>query len=721
MSKPNRLAREKSPYLLQHANNPVDWYPWGEEAFAAARAADKPIFLSVGYSTCHWCHVMERESFEKDAVAEVMNDLFINVKVDREERTDVDRVYMAFVQGTTGSGGWPMSVWLTPELKPFYGGTYYPPDDRYGRPGFASLCKRIGELWTERKGEIRVSGDRVIEQMQKAEGPPDGPQLTDLWARLRRDRGVFETGYRVFLQLFDDEMGGFGKAPKFPRPVTHNFLFRHFARGGPEDAAQMVLATNWHMANGGMYDHLGGGFHRYSVDRYWHVPHFEKMLYDQAQLVASYVESVQVSGDQEFGRVARATCDYVLRDLTDQKTGGFFSAEDADSLDPARGEKREGAFYVFTQAEIDAALDERESKVFSAWYGARPEGNADDPHGELTGRNVLHVAMGPRDLEEHVGVEVAEAEGLLASAAGKMLALRNRRPRPHLDDKILTAWNGMMIGALARAHQVLGEPRYLEAATRAAEFAASTLWDKGARRLWRRYRDGEAAIEGYLDDYAQLAGGLIDLYEAGFDPRWLLLAEDLAGAMVERFEDAEAGGFYATSGADPSVLLRLKDDYDGAEPSGNSMAALALLRLGHMLDRPEWIKKAQAVFRFFSARLKEAPHAMPQMLVAVDFDWEPPMQIVIAGERGERHTEELLKQVRGGFVPHKVVLLADERGLAALGARLPWFAGMGRAGGAAAAYVCRDHVCERPVTMPHELAGLLQARVIADATEGAGE
>jgi hypothetical protein len=704
----NRLAAEKSPYLLQHANNPVDWHPWSEEAFAKARAEGKPIFLSIGYSTCHWCHVMERESFENPDVAQVMNELFVNVKVDREERPDVDRVYMAFVQGTTGGGGWPMSVWLTPELEPFFGGTYFPPDDRGGRPGFVSLCRRIGQLWTERRADLVTSGEQVIEQMRDNEARLGEPTLLD--------ESVNELAFKVFRQLFDAELGGFGKAPKFPRPVVHNFLFRHFARGGSVDAAHMVLGTLWQMSNGGMYDHLGGGFHRYSVDRFWHVPHFEKMLYDQAQLVVSYVDAFQVSGDDLFAKVARSTCDYVLRDLTSAPHGGFYSAEDADSLPPgaAGGENKEGAFYVWTKQELDAALGP-DAEAFCTYYGVREAGNADDPHGELTGQNILHVSMALAELAKRIDKTPEDTEALLERARAKLLAIRATRPRPHLDDKVLTAWNGMMIGALARAGSVLGEPRYVEAAARAARFLESALWDPASKTLHRRWRDGERAVEGYLDDYASFIAGLIDLYEATFDLALLRLAETVADEMIRRFHDDKDGGFFATSGTDPSVLLRLKEDYDGAEPSGSSVAAHALLRLGELLDRADFTKAAQGTLRCFSARLKEAPHALPQMLVALDHDRHGAVQIVIAGERGDARTTALIREANRAFLPARLLILADQAARRELGARLGWIAAMGPIDGEPAAYVCKERSCDRPVTSTAELAAALPRR---DLPEG---
>ncbi|HEX2569617.1 MAG TPA: thioredoxin domain-containing protein [Polyangia bacterium] len=701
---PNRLIHEKSPYLLQHAHNPVDWYPWGEEAFQRARAEDKPIFLSIGYSTCHWCHVMERESFENPDIARLMNEHYVNIKVDREERPDVDQIYMAFVQATTGGGGWPMSVFLTPELKPFFGGTYFPPEDRYGRRGFASLLGHIANVWRERRDDLRRSGDSVIAALTKSVGQAEASELLD--------RGVLTEGFRVFRAGFDTGSPGFGEAPKFPRPVVLNFLLRYFDRTGDPEAAEMVLANLVAMARGGIHDHLGGGFHRYSVDRYWHVPHFEKMLYDQAQLVGSLVEMYQLCGAPELATIARSTIEYVLRDLRDAGTGGFYSAEDADSpVAPGSRERAEGAFYVFTQEEIEQELGQPLAALFCHHYGIEPDGNAEDPHGELRGKNVLHQVHTLGETAEHFSRDRTEVEAMLAEGRARLLAYRNRRPRPHLDDKILTAWNGLMISALARAATVLGEPRYLEAATQAARFFAERMWrpegegpgtGKGGV-LMRRYRDGEVAIPGFLDDYAMLVQGLIDLYEASFDLDWLELAERITDRQVALFGDPEGGAFFATSGTDASVLVRMRDDYDGAEPSGNSVAALNLARLGYLLDRQDLLKLAHGTVRFYSSRLRQQVQALPQMVVAFDFLYDSPVEVVVAGEPEEAGTAALLAGVQRHFVPRGLVIRADAKTRERLGRRLGVLAGMAPVDGHPAAYVCRDWHCERPTSDAVEL------------------
>jgi hypothetical protein len=691
--RPNRLIHEKSPYLLQHAYNPVDWYPWGEEAFRKAREEDRPIFLSIGYSTCHWCHVMERESFENPEIASSMNELFVNIKVDREERPDVDLVYMTFVQASTGSGGWPLSVWLTPDLKPFYGGTYFPPRDRWGRPGFATVLRQVGEIWAGRREEVKRSGEDITRQMRTATAP-DAAELPDSAAPYH--------AFRDFEQSFDQEHGGFGGAPKFPRASVFKFLIRYFAQTGDEEAARMVFATLLGMAHGGIYDHLGGGFHRYSVDAYWHVPHFEKMLYDQAQLATSFLDACQASGKSFFARIAHETLEYVLRDLADAETGGFYSAEDADSPAGPGGEHTEGAFYLWTAAEIDEALGP-DAELFRFYYAIQAEGNAQDPQGEPAGKNVLHVIHTIDQAAEKFGRTPAEIAAVLGRSRAKLLEMRSRRARPQRDDKIVCAWNGLMISALARASQVLGDKRYLEVALRAARFARAALWSESQATLWRRYCQGEAALEGYAEDYAFLAQGLLDLYEACFNLEWLKLADRLNARMIELFWDEASGGFFSTSGRDPSVLLRMKEDYDGAQPSPNSVAALNLLRLAEMLDRDQYRQKAGRLLEAFAGRLNQEPAAVPQMVVALMSLKHAPAQVIVAGERHEPGTESLLRTIHEAFLPNKVVLLADRSTHDELDAHLPYLRGMRPQEGHPAVYVCHHYACERPIVEPQAL------------------
>jgi len=703
----NALAREKSPYLLQHQHNPVEWYPWGEEAFAKARLENKPIFLSVGYSTCHWCHVMAHESFENAATAKLMNEHFVNVKVDREERPDVDRVYMTYVQATSGGGGWPMSVFLTPELKPFFGGTYFPPEDKYGRPGFPTVLLRLADAWEKDRDNVSATATKAIEALREYTATGSG-------AGALPGSEVLDAAYNQFARTFDEELGGFGSAPKFPRPVALNFLFRYHARQPAEArdgkvAASMALLTLRKMAAGGMHDHLGGGFHRYSVDRFWHVPHYEKMLYDQAQLAASYLEAFQITGDAQYATTARATLDYVRRDLTDP-SGGFLSAEDADSLlEHGKPEHREGAFYTWTKEELDRLLGAETAPLFHRVYGVEAQGNSpagSDPHGELGGQNTLIRRMSDAEAAKAVDRPEAEVAAQLAAARAKLFEIRAKRPHPHLDDKIITAWNGLMISAFARAAQVLDEPAYLQAAQRSAQFLKRELWKGG--NLIRSYREGASAVKGFCDDYAFLIAGLLDLYEADFDVAWLAWALELQARQDALFGDPQ-GGYFSVAEGDASILLRMKEDYDGAEPSPNSIAALNLQRLAQFTGRDEFRDRALKTLAVFADQMTKSPTAVPQFLGALDASLSKPRQIVIAGAAADPATRALLREVQAHFIPHKLLLLADgAAGQKWLGERLEFLRTVAPLDGKPAAYVCENFVCQLPVTDPAALRALLK-------------
>jgi uncharacterized protein YyaL (SSP411 family) len=705
----NRLAQEKSPYLLQHADNPVDWFPWSDEAFAKARQENKPIFLSIGYSTCHWCHVMAHESFESAEVAAVMNREFVNIKVDREERPDVDRVYMTFVQATTGGGGWPMSVWLTPELKPFVGGTYFPPEDRYGQPGFPKVLERIAAAWKQGREKISEQGTKIIAAL----GEAAVAGIVDPGHKLGAK--TLDTAYQQIARSYDAHEGGFGVAPKFPRPVTLNFLTRVYVRNPKSDsgkhALEMNLFTLRKMAAGGMHDHLGGGFHRYSVDAYWHVPHFEKMLYDQAQLAAAYLDAFQITREPLFEEVARDVLDYVRRDMT-AKDGGFFSAEDADSEIPGSLEhkKREGAFYVWGKDEVDTALG-ASAEIFNFHYAVKAEGNVPaggDPHGEFTGKNILIELGSFAATAKHFGKDEAEVREILAKARETLFALRAKRPRPHLDDKIITAWNGLMISAVARGAQVLNDPGYLEAATRAAKFLQTELYDASRKVLFRNYREGRSPVEGFADDYAFVIQGLLDLYEASFDVAWLRFAIELQETQDRLFFDGERGGYFSGAGNDPSILLRLKEDNDSAEPAASSVAALNLLRLAQTRNDAGSYERAEKTIDAFAPQIGHFASAMPQMLVALDLSLASPRQIVIAGEHESAETRALLAEVHRHFVPDKILLLADGgESQRYLEEKLEALRGMKPVGGKPAAYVCENFTCRAPVTDPAELSKLL--------------
>ncbi|MEY2492347.1 MAG: hypothetical protein QOH24_1298 [Verrucomicrobiota bacterium] len=723
----NRLAREKSPYLLQHADNPVDWFAWGEEAFTKARRENKPIFLSIGYSTCHWCHVMAHESFENDTTAQIMNREFVNIKVDREERPDVDRVYMTFVQATTGGGGWPMSVWLTPDLKPFVGGTYFPPEDRHGQPAFGKVLERIAAAWKENREKISGQGERILQALREA--TTSGQSIGKF------DLGALDVAYEEFARTFDAREGGFGGAPKFPRPVTLNFLTRFYARHRRSDSGQraleMALFTLRKMAAGGIHDHIGGGFHRYAVDAVWHVPHFEKMLYDQAQLANVYLDAFQITREPLFEVTARDTLDYVGRDMTSAE-GGFYSAEDADSpisvaavsdrrneLPPEAGAQRappqkgEGAFYVWTKREIDSALGET-AQIFDFHYGVLPDGNAlaaSDPHGEFTGKNILFERHSVAETAAHFRKTEEETGMLLAHARAELFAIRAKRPRPHLDDKIIAAWNGLMISAFARAAQVLDDAKYLETAERAAEFVRTQLYDESRKVLARNFRQGRS-VDGFADDYAFVIQGMLDLYEASFQAKWLSFAFELQATLDAEFFDEETGGYFTVTGRDPSILLRMKEDNDSAEPAASSIATLNLARMAAIRNDSELLARANKTMAAFTRQLATFPTALPQMLVALDFLSAAPRQIVLAGVKADEHGQPLLREIRRHFLPRTVLLLAD-------GGASQKFLGENRAllqmapiGGKATVYVCQNFTCHTPITDPDELAELLRKETI---------
>ena len=698
----NRLESEKSPYLLQHADNPVEWFPWGEEAFAKARQENKPIFLSIGYSTCHWCHVMAHESFEDQETADIMNREFVNIKVDREERPDVDRVYMTFVQATTGGGGWPMSVWLTPDLKPFVGGTYFPPEDRYGQLGFRKVLDKIAAAWKQNQEKISEQGDRIIAALE--EGMRSEPSDAAI------DSRAIEAAYQHFSNTFDSHEGGFGGAPKFPRPVTLNFLTRYHARDPHSEPArhalEMVLLTLRKMAEGGIHDHIGGGFHRYAVDGMWHVPHFEKMLYDQAQLAMAYLDAFQITRGPLFEKIARNTLDYVRRDMTSSE-GGFYSAEDADSLfEHGKPDHGEGAFYVWTHGEIEAALGEF-AALFEFRFGVEKDGNVaprSDPHGEFTGKNILIGRHSIAETAAAFGKTEDETRALLASAREKLFRIRSERPRPHLDDKIIVAWNGLMISAFARGAQTLDDNRYLEAALRAAEFVYSQLYDASRKRLARSFRHGRS-VDGFADDYAFVIQGLLDLYEASFDIRWLKFALELQATFDAQFFDQNAGGYFTVTGGDQAILLRMKEDNDSAEPAASSVAALNLGRLSAMRNEPGLLARAKQTVGAFARQLASFPTALPQMLVALDFIESIPGQVVVAGERNDERTRVLLRTIHHYFAPHTVLLLADGgEGQRYLGERNQALAAMTAINGQPAVYICENFTCRTPLTDPVAVA-----------------
>ncbi len=676
----NRLAAEKSPYLLQHQHNPVDWQPWGEAAFAQARKENKPIFLSIGYSTCHWCHVMERESFENPAVAEYLNQHFVSLKVDREERPDLDKIYMTAVQAISGQGGWPLSVFLTPDLKPFYGGTYYPPVSRHGLPGFLQLLNHIHQLWQSRQSDLLHSATDLYYRLSLLTKPAPA-------AGLMLTASLVHNAAAEFKDEYDPEYGGFGNAPKFPRPSQPAFLLRYGMRYLDQDAVDMVLYTCERMAAGGIHDQLGGGFSRYSVDRQWQVPHFEKMLYDNAQLAQLFLDAYLAGGEERFAQITRDILQYVLRDMTHPE-GGFYSAEDADS------EGKEGKFYCWTLAELRRLLAPAELAAAVRCFGLTEQGNFID-HSDpqpLPNQNVL----------QWVKFDLPAAEqACLMAARQTMLAARAKRVRPHLDDKVLVSWNGLMLGALARAYAVLGDEHYRSAAVKNLAFLQARLWDASTKTLYHRWREGEHDTVQLLDGYAFLLSGVIDFYEATLDAAALAFALALAETMLQKFHDPGPGGFWQCPADAVHLILRHKEDYDGAEPSGNSVATLGLLKLAAITDRADLKKAAEQNLHFFVARLQNQPQAMPFMLTALDYWLEEPKRIVVAGHPADPASRGLLRAIHSVYQPNKVVLGQQ-------GPVEPFAKTLPLAQGKPTAYVCTGKACQPPTNDPFQLKKMMQ-------------
>jgi uncharacterized protein YyaL (SSP411 family) len=672
----NRLAREKSPYLLQHAQNPVDWHPWGDEAFQKAAEEDKPIFLSIGYATCHWCHVMAYESFEDDEVADVLNKHFISIKVDREERPDVDKIYMHVCQGLTGQGGWPLSIFMTPEGKPFFAGTYFPKNGRLGLPGFLDVLNQLARMWQDEREEILKSSEAITSSIQ-----PDS-------ARDKTENVVtgetLKKGYTHLSRAFDGSWGGFGSRPKFPTPHHLTFLLRWHKRTGDARALEMVEKTLDEMRKGGIFDQIGFGFHRYSVDEKWLVPHFEKMLYDQALLAMAYMEAYQVTGKEKFAQVAREIFTYVLRDMT-APDGGFYSAEDADS------EGKEGLFYVWTPQEVKKHLGEETGDLFCRFYGVSEPGNFED------GLSIAHSRISLEAFATKEGKKPAELAEAFEEARNKLLGVRTGRVHPLKDDKVLTSWNGLMIAAFSKGHRVLGDRDYVDAARGAVRFILKNMRaDDG--RLLRRFRKGEAAYAAYLDDYAFLVWGLLELYESTFDLSYLEEAVRLNQAMMDIFWDEQGGGFYFTGKGNETLITRSKDIYDGAIPSGNSVAALNLMRLGRMTGNSDLEEKAVRLAGAFSTQLREQPIAYTQMLAALDFMVGPSLEIVIAGDPDHAETKAMIHVVRGRFLPNKVVLLRLEgKNGERLAALSPFVKDMTSAKKMPRVYVCEAYACQTPI------------------------
>jgi uncharacterized protein YyaL (SSP411 family) len=682
--KPNRLLQEQSPYLRQHAYNPVDWYPWGQEALARAKAEDKPILLSIGYSACHWCHVMERESFENETIARQMNENFVPVKVDREERPDLDQIYMDAVQVLTGRGGWPLTVFLTPDGKPFYGGTYFPPEDRHGIAGFPRVLTAIADAYHNRPADVQQNVERLTMAIAALADykPQPGEMRTDLAL----------AGARALAQSYDRAHGGIGGAPKFPNTFVFSLFLRMYAGGGEQTFGDMVHETLLKMGKGGIYDQLGGGFHRYSVDERWLVPHFEKMLYDNALLARLYLEAGCALNQPEFFRIAGETLDYILREMTSPE-GGFYSSQDADS------EGEEGRFFLWTPAELRTVLGEELAPLTARFFDVSDDGN-------FEGRNILHRTIELAEAARMFKRPLEKISASIRTARELLFYARERRVKPGRDEKILAAWNGMMISALAEGYRVLGDERFLQAAARAADFVRTGLWD--GRALRRSFKDGLARFNGYLEDYSLIVSALVDLYEASLDRHYLKFARELAEVMLERFADRENGGFFFTSDDHENLITRGKAAFDGSTPSGNSAAVMALLRLHSYSDDQRYIAEAEKTLRLFAPFMEKQPFAFSHMLEAADFFQRGPTEIVIIAEPGTTQMFEWLKGLGLMYVPNRAIFAVDPNG--ADDALLPEAAaGKKQIAGRITAYVCRERVCSPPITSLDGLKATLDA------------
>jgi hypothetical protein len=679
----NRLINETSPYLVQHAHNPVDWYPWGEEALEQSRKQDKPILLSIGYSACHWCHVMERESFENEEIARLMNENFVCVKVDREERPDLDSIYMNAVQMMTGHGGWPMTVFLTPDLKPFYGGTYYPPEDRHGMPGFPKILTAISEAYRSRRDDVAQSAEAITSELQKSNRFSASQEMLTT--------EILNLAYARLLSNYDTANGGFGAAPKFPPSMSLMYLLRHNHRTGSEEALLAVKQTLWKMASGGMYDQVGGGFARYSVDAQWLIPHFEKMLYDNALLTRIYLYAYQQTRKPFYKQIAEETLEYIIRDMTD-RTGGFYSSEDADS------EGEEGKFYAWTPSEISDLLGDA-AEPFNRYFNITERGNFEH------GKSVLNPVAPIEDFAEQVGVPVDVLRRSIKAGKAKLFEAREKRVRPGRDEKSLAAWNGLMLTAFSEAANILGRDDYRQVAIKNAEFIISNLMRDG--RLLRTYKDGRAKLNGYLEDYAYVAEGMLALYEATFELKYFEQAQSLVETMIERFWDKQEGGFFFTSSDHEELIARSKEYFDNATPSGNSVAALVMLKLGHLTANPEYQRLAVTILRTMHQVMSRYPSAVGYLLCALDFYLSEPKEIAIVGDTFSHETRLMVEEIYSRFLPNKVVAASgagDEETTRAISL----LENREMVDGKVTAYVCRNYTCLQPATTVEELAARLK-------------
>ena len=679
----NHLVHETSPYLLQHAHNPVDWYPWGDEAFQKAKSENRPILLSIGYSACHWCHVMERESFEDDKIAALMNDLFVNIKVDREERPDLDEIYMNAVQMLTGRGGWPMTVFLTPEGKPFYGGTYFPPEDRYGVPGFPKILQGVANAYREKPQDVERSVEQILAALQRMSLSTESQQPFS--------PEIIAQSAEQLAQAYDSNHGGLGKAPKFPNVGVYELFLRHYHHSKANRFLEMVTHTLIKMAQGGIYDHLGGGFHRYSVDERWLVPHFEKMLYDNAQLVRIYAEVYCVTGEPLFTQVVDETMTYLMREMLHTE-GGFYSTQDADS------EGKEGKFFVWTEKEIRQILGEEASEIFCRIYDVSEEGNFEE-------KNILHPILTLEQASKLFRRDFREIETLVSDAKGKLFQEREKRPKPFRDEKILTSWNGLMLSGFAAAIKISRHPAYLEAADRTVDFIFTKMFRD--RHLLHTYKSGTAKILGYLDDYAFLAAGLLDLFEATVNRANLDRALELAGIMLQEFWDEAGGGFFYTGRSHERLIAQSKPIFDGSIPSGNAVATHVLLRLYHYTGREDYLTHAERVLRAYYNAMENQPFGFAHMLAALDFYLQKPKEVVLVGDKKDPETAELLAKIHSQYLPNMTLQLASpDDALEKISSLL---AGKKQVGRKPTVYVCHNFTCSRPVVDWEELKPLLDA------------
>ena len=681
---PNRLIHETSPYLLQHAHNPVDWYPWGDEAFAKARAEDRPVLLSIGYSACHWCHVMEHESFEDERTAALMNERFVSIKVDREERPDLDQIYMTAVQGLTGRGGWPMTVFLTPDGRPFYGGTYYPPEDRMGMPGFPRVLLSVSDAYGRDRAQVDLQASRVaafIQEQTLLSAPADALEPS-----------ILDDAFAALAQQFDAQRGGFGGAPKFPQAMAIEYLLRYHHRTGSQPALEMAELSLRRMAAGGIYDQIGGGFHRYSVDDRWLVPHFEKMLYDNALLARSYLHGYQITGNDSYRRVVEDTLDYVRRQMQ-HADGGFFSTQDADS------EGEEGKYYVWTPGELEAAVGTDDAAIVASYYGVRPGGN-------FEGKTILTAPADPKAVASQHGISVEQLHEVINRARARMLDARDSRVPPARDDKILSAWNGLMLRTFAEAARALRRPEDLATAEANARFLTSHMWRDG--RMHRVHKDGDTRVPGYLEDYAAVADGLLALYQTTYEATWYQTARDIADAMVRLFWDEESNAFFDTAADAETLLARPRDFWDNATPSGTSLAAHVLLTLWALTGESEYERPVRMTLSSMATGMRQHPVGLGNLLSALALYLAPPQEVAILGNPEDPDTMALIDVVQQRYLPNAVVAVGQPGKSQAM----PLLAGRALVDGRAAAYVCRNFVCELPVTEPEELLNRLSPLAI---------